>query len=83
MRSLGILGLVAIVIAVIVALNSFFIVDQRKQVLLLQVGAAVEAYNEPGTDEAGLKFKIPLIQNVVTYDRRNLGLNVSDIEAYA
>lgn len=83
MRSLGILGLVAIIIAVIVALNSFFIVDQRKQVLLLQVGAAVEAYNEPGTDEAGLKFKIPLIQNVVTYDRRNLGLNVSDIEAYA
>ncbi|MEE2878081.1 MAG: protease modulator HflC [Pseudomonadota bacterium] len=83
MRSFGILGLVAVVIAVIVALNSFFIVDQRKQVLLLQVGAAVEAYNEPGTDEAGLKFKIPLIQNVVTYDRRNLGLDVRDIEALA
>lgn len=83
MRSLGILGLVAVIIAVIIALNSFFIVDQRKQVLLLQVGAAVEAYNEPGTDEAGLKFKIPLIQNTVTYDRRNLGLNVTDIEAYA
>ncbi|MEQ8558762.1 MAG: protease modulator HflC [Henriciella sp.] len=83
MRSIGILGLVAIVIIVIIAFNSFFIVDQRRQALLLQVGRAVEAYNEPGSDEAGLKFKIPLIQNVVTYDRRNLGLNVTDIEAYA
>lgn len=83
MRPFGIIGLVAIVLVLIVAFNSFFIVDQRKQALLLQVGRAVEAYNEPGTDEAGLKFKIPLIQNVVSYDRRNLGLNVSDIEAYA
>ncbi len=83
MKPLGILGIVAIVGALIIAFNSFFIVDQRKQVLLLQVGRAVEAYNEPGSDEAGLKFKIPLVQNVITYDRRNLGLNVSDIEAYA
>ena len=63
--------------------NSFFIVDQRRQALVLQVGAAVEAYNEPGSDEAGLKFKLPLVQNVVMYDRRNLGLNVPGIEAYA
>ena len=62
MRPFGIIGLVAIVLVLIVAFNSFFIVDQRKQALLLQVGRAVEAYNEPGTDEAGLKFKIPLIR---------------------
>ena len=83
MRSLGIVGIVIVVGALIILFNSFFIVDQRKQALLLQVGAAVEAYNEPGTDEAGLKFKIPLIQNVVIYDRRNLGLDVPNIEAYA
>lgn len=83
MRPFGIIGLVAIVLAVIVAFNSFFIVDQRRQALLLQVGAAVEAYNEPGTSEAGLKLKLPFIQNVVMYDRRNLGLDVRDIEAYA
>ncbi|WP_300375911.1 protease modulator HflC [Henriciella sp.] len=83
MRPFGILGLVAIVLALIVAFNSFFIVDQRKQALLLQVGAVVDSYNEPGSDEAGLKFKLPLVQNVVMYDRRNLGLDVRDIEAYA
>ncbi|WP_084418222.1 protease modulator HflC [Henriciella litoralis] len=83
MRPFGILGVVAIVLVLIVLFNSFFIVDQRKQALLLQVGRAVQAYNEPGTDEAGLKLKIPLVQNVVMYDRRNLGLNVPGIEAYA
>ncbi|HIG20938.1 MAG TPA: protease modulator HflC [Henriciella marina] len=83
MKPIGILGIVAAVLAAIVLFNSFFIVDQRKQALLLQVGRAVEAYNEPGSDEAGLKLKIPLFQNVVMYDRRNLGLNVPGIEAYA
>ncbi|WP_018149507.1 protease modulator HflC [Henriciella marina] len=83
MKPIGILGIVAVVLAAIVLFNSFFIVDQRKQALLLQVGRAVEAYNEPGSDEAGLKLKIPLFQNVVMYDRRNLGLNVPGIEAYA
>lgn len=83
MKPIGILGIVAVVLAAIVLFNSFFIVDQRRQALVLQVGAAVEAYNEPGSDEAGLKFKLPLVQNVVMYDRRNLGLNVPGIEAYA
>ncbi len=83
MKPFGILGIVAVVLVGIVLFNSFFIVDQRKQALLLQVGRAVEAYNEPGSDEAGLKMKIPLFQNVVIYDRRNLGLNVEGIEAYA
>ena len=83
MKPIGILGIVAAVLAAIVLFNSFFIVDQHRQALVLQVGAAVEAYNEPGSDEAGLKFKLPLVQNVVMYDRRNLGLNVPGIEAYA
>ena len=88
MKSLGILGLVGIVIVAVGLLNSFFIVDQREQALVLQVGRAVEAYNEPGSDvgeadEAGLKFKIPFWQSVVKYDRRNLGIDIPNIEALA
>lgn len=83
MKPFGIAGIVLIVLILVVAFNSFFIVDQRKQALLLQVGRAVEAYNEPGTEEAGLKFKIPLLQSVVIYEKRNLGLDVPNIEAYA
>jgi modulator of FtsH protease HflC len=37
--------------------------------------------NEPGKDEAGLHFKIPVFQSVVTYDKRNLGLDIPNIEA--
>ncbi|MEO1304399.1 MAG: protease modulator HflC [Pseudomonadota bacterium] len=83
MKPFGIIGIVGIIVALVAVLNSFFIVDQRQQSLVLQVGAAVEAYNEPGTDEAGLKFKIPFVQSVVTYDKRNLGLDVPDIEVFA
>lgn len=83
MKPFGIVGIVVAIGALIALLNSFFIVDQREQSLVLQVGAAVEAYNEPGTDEAGLKFKIPFVQSVVTYDKRNLGLDVPDIEVFA
>ncbi|MEL6856944.1 MAG: protease modulator HflC [Pseudomonadota bacterium] len=83
MKPFGIIGIVVIIGALFALFNSFFIVDQRQQSLVLQVGAAVEAYNEPGSDEAGLKFKIPFIQSVVTYDKRNLGLDVPDIEVFA
>ena len=83
MKPFGIIGIVIVFGAIIALLNSFFIVDQRQQSLVLQVGRAVEAYNEPGADEAGLKFKIPFVQSVVTYDKRNLGLDVPDIEVFA
>ena len=83
MRPFGVLGIVVVIGAIIALLNSFFIVDQRQQSLVLQVGRAVQAYNEPGADEAGLKFKIPFVQSVVTYDKRNLGLDVPDIEVFA
>ena len=41
MKPFGIIGIVAIIAAVVALLNSFFIVDQRQQSLVLQVGAAV------------------------------------------
>ncbi len=84
MKNLGIATIILGVLALITALNSFFIVDQRQQALVLQVGAAREAYNEPGSsNEAGLKMKIPFFQNVIFYDKRNLGLDIPNIEVFA
>ncbi|MGB0261801.1 MAG: protease modulator HflC [Henriciella sp.] len=82
-KRFGLFGVIAAIVLGISLINSFFIVDQRQQALLLQIGRSVAVYNEPGTDEAGLKMKIPFIQNVITYDRRNLGLDVPDIEIFA
>jgi membrane protease subunit HflC len=69
--------LVATVIFIIF-LGSFFVVDQRQQALVLQFGEAVRVINEPG-----LKFKIPLIQNVIIFDKRILDLGMREKEVIA
>ena len=83
MRPFGILGIVGAVVVLIALFNSFFIVDQRQQALVLQVGAAEAVYNNGDNDDAGLKFKIPLYQSVVFFDKRNLGLDLPEFEVFA
>ena len=58
-----------------VALSSVYIVDERKQVLVLQFGQVKQEISKPG-----LGFKIPFIQEVVTYEDRILGLPTQPIE---
>ena len=58
-----------------VALSSLFIVDERERVLVLQFGQVRQEINTPG-----LGFKIPLIQEVVRYEDRILGLPTQPLE---
>ena len=67
MKSAILLPIVAILGAT--ALSSLFIVDEREKALVLQFGQVKQVKEEPG-----LGFKIPLIQEVVRYDGRILGL---------
>lgn len=83
MRPFGILGIVGAVAILIALFNSFFIVDQRQQALVLRVGAAQAVYNNGDNDDAGLKFKIPLYESVVFFDKRNLGLDLPEFEVFA
>ncbi|MDP4032779.1 MAG: protease modulator HflC [Pseudorhodobacter sp.] len=57
------------------ALSSVFIVDEREKVLVLQFGQVKAVREDPG-----LGFKIPLIQDVVRYDGRILGLPTQPLE---
>ena len=57
------------------ALSSVFIVDEREKALVLQFGQVKAVKEEPG-----LGFKIPLIQEVVRYDGRILGLPTQPME---
>ncbi|MFN7710387.1 MAG: protease modulator HflC [Holosporales bacterium] len=57
---------------------SVFTVPQIQQALVLQFGQAVRVIEEPG-----LKFKIPLIQEVLYYDKRLLDYNLPAIEVTA
>ena len=64
---------VAIVVlgAVLILLfSSAYIVYQPEQAIVLQFGEPIRVINE-----AGLKFKIPFVQNVVFYDSRLLNLD--------
>ena len=64
-----------LVLVVIGALSSVFIVDEREKALVLQFGRVVSVKENPG-----LAFKIPLIQEVVTYDDRILSREVGPLE---
>ncbi len=83
MRAFGLLTLVIAILAIIIAGNSFFIVRQSQQALVLQVGEPRRVINAPGTDEAGLYFKIPIFQQVEVLDKRNLGLDIEGIQVLA
>lgn len=65
----------AIVVVIAVFLSSIFIVDERKQALVLQFGQIQSVKTEPG-----LFFKVPFIQTVVMYDDRILSLDTRRIE---
>tara|TARA_Y100000590_G_scaffold460510_1_gene619964 strand:+ start:1000 stop:1932 length:933 start_codon:yes stop_codon:yes gene_type:complete len=52
----------------IVVANSIFIVDERQQAIITQFGKPVGN----AITEAGLKFKLPLMQTVIKFDKRLL-----------
>ena len=68
MNRMTILGFVAAALAVVV-LSSVYVVDARRKVLVLQFGEVVAQRDQPG-----IGFKIPFIQNIISYDGRILGL---------
>jgi len=69
-----------IVLAVIMILITmcFYTVKEDKQALVLRFGEPVRNENAYGIEEdAGLKYKIPLIESVRYYDRKNLVLDLA------
>ena len=65
----------AVVVLGAAVLSSLFIVDEREKALVLQFGQVKQVKETPG-----LGFKIPLIQEVVRYDDRILGLPTQPME---
>ncbi len=65
----------AIVVLLALVGSSIFIVDEREKALVLQFGQIKRVKEDPG-----LSFKIPFIQEVVTYDARILSLDTQQTE---
>lgn len=70
--------LIAVVVAIFVLSSSVFIVDQRQQALVLRLGEVSRVIKD-----AGLHFKVPLIENVVVYDSRLLNIDMEPQEVIA
>ncbi|MFC0278853.1 protease modulator HflC [Falsigemmobacter intermedius] len=69
------LAIPVLVLVAVGVLSSVFIVDEREKAMVLQFGQVKQVKEEPG-----LGFKIPLIQEVVTYEDRILGLQTQPLE---
>jgi membrane protease subunit HflC len=70
-----------LIIATIVAIiffGSIFTVDQKQQVIVLQFGEPIRTINTPG-----IKFKMPLVQNTVFFEKRIIELSLPEQEVIA
>jgi modulator of FtsH protease HflC len=77
-RSL-ILGLIGLFLITLV-FQTFYIVDQREQAIVVQFGDPVRVVNPPGRSQAGLNLKVPFIEQVIRLDRRNIALEADQEE---
>lgn len=72
----GALAVGAVVILIIASL-SLFIVDQRQNAIVFRLGEVIDVKKEPG-----LYFKVPLLDNVRTYDVRILTIDTPEPERF-
>jgi membrane protease subunit HflC len=75
----GVIGFVALVVLA----NTFFIVDQRESAIVLRFGQPVRVIHALGKGGPGLNVKTPFLENVVRFDRRNLGMEADQEEVIA
>jgi membrane protease subunit HflC len=69
--------LIGAVAALILLSMSVFVVDQRQNAIVFQLGEVVSVKTEPG-----LNFKVPLMQNVRYFDSRILTLETAEPERF-
>jgi len=69
--------LVGAIVALVLLGMSAFVVDQRQVAIVFQLGEVVRVETEPG-----LKFKVPLVQNVRYFDSRILTLDTAEPERF-
>jgi len=74
---------VGAVVALIVIANTFYVVDQRKQAIVLRFGEPQRVVNAFTDNNPGLKLKLPFLENVILLDKRNQPLEADQEEVIA
>ena len=70
-------------VLLVLAMNTFYVVDQRKQALVLRFGEPQRVVNAFQENNPGLKVKVPFLENVVQFDKRNQPLEAQQEEIIA
>lgn len=78
-----ILWAAGLVVLLVLAANTFYIVDQRKQALVLRFGEPQRVVNAFRDNDPGLKIKAPFLENVILLDKRNQALEADQEEIIA
>jgi membrane protease subunit HflC len=65
---------IVIFLVVFVAANTFYVVRQDRQAIILRLGEYQGTVNIHGTNDPGVRVKIPFLETVISYSKRNLGL---------
>ncbi|WP_300541335.1 protease modulator HflC [Maricaulis sp.] len=77
------LGIIVLVAALFVGLQSVYTVRETEQALVLRLGEPVDAVNERADPDPGLHFKLPFVMDVLMFDKRNIELNMDAAEIQA
>ena len=75
--------LIAVLVLAVLAWDSVYVVGQAAQGVVLRFGAPIAVVNPVGHPDPGLKFKLPLVDRVVLFDRRNQPLEAEQAEVAA
>ena len=80
----GIIVGAILVIGALILISSMYTVKQWEQVLVLRFNAAHHVENAWGEEpDAGLKYRVPILDKVVRLDRRNLEIDLKPVELLA
>jgi len=74
---------IAAVVVLILLANTLFVVDQREQAIVVRLGDPVRVINAGVEPTAGLKVKVPFMEQVLRFDKRNLALATEEEEIIA
>lgn len=77
MKNISSILLGIVLVGVILASTAIYIVDERQQAIVFQLGEVVEIRTEPG-----LYFKIPIAQNVRFFEKRILTMDAEEPERF-
>lgn len=80
----SIIGIVLLALLALLLFNATYTVKEFEQAIVFKFGEAKRVENTWGQEtDAGLKFKIPVIENVTYMSRRNLEVDLSPVELLA